>query len=216
MKRKIFFVFGVLNLISAISANFLGEPIPDQQQLITVMTLVGILLITLAVRIPKHEKISGITKHKKVKKHEEKEQYFDPDKMITKTVGVDMDRRLIGVKHFRKFSEIWPLEEIQTYEIVENGQSISSGGIGSAVIGGMAFGGVGAITGAITGKKTQNKKVTTFRVKLNTNNIDKPVRYINLISGPTKSNSLTYKNAVSDADTIIASLNILMGKNERT
>lgn len=48
--------------------------------------------------------------------------------------------------------------EIETIE-VESDESRTKGGLGLAVAGGLAFGGAGAVTGAIIGRKTQKESV---------------------------------------------------------
>lgn len=51
---------------------------------------------------------------------------------------------------------IYSFNDIIDYEINEDGETVSKGGLGNAVAGGLLFGGVGAIVGGVTGKKKQN------------------------------------------------------------
>lgn len=48
-------------------------------------------------------------------------------------------------------------DEIIDYELSENGNTVTKGGIGSAMVGGALFGGVGAIVGGVYGKKSQTE-----------------------------------------------------------
>lgn len=151
-----------------------------------------------------------ITKRKDREKSPKGNNNFNPDVMITNNVGVDRENGLIGVRQFKAFKEVWKLSDIKSYELVEDGQTITSGGLGRAVVGGLAFGGVGALVGAVTGGKKDKSKVTKFQIKFNTTDISNPVRYIDLIKVPTKRNTLIYEQAVNDADKILSSLNILL------
>lgn len=48
-------------------------------------------------------------------------------------------------------------DEIIDYELSEDGNTVTKGGIGSAMVGGALFGGVGAVVGGIHGKKSQTQ-----------------------------------------------------------
>ena len=52
--------------------------------------------------------------------------------------------------------------EIVSFELLEDGNSITKGGIGRAVAGGVLFGGVGAIVGGSTGKKKTKGVCTKY------------------------------------------------------
>lgn len=111
--------------------------------------------------------------------------------------------------------DIRPLSDILSYDLIENGSTVSSGGLGRAAVGAMAFGGAGAIVGAVTGKKKQTKLVNELRIKLGINDIDNPVLYINLIDKPIKSSSSEYSQAMAQANKIISTLDVLTaGTNE--
>lgn len=72
------------------------------------------------------------------------------------------------------------------FELLENGETVTKGGIGRALAGGILFGEAGAIVGGITGKKTTRKVVDTFKIKITINNIDNPIEYIELINKKQK------------------------------
>ena len=108
-----------------------------------------------------------------------------------------MDSGKFRIKGFLTSADIYPVELISGYEIVEDGTSITSGGLGRAAIGGLAFGGAGAIVGAITGKKSSKGIVNTLKIKINLTDLDTPVLYVNLITKKTKKSSVLYKNAIT-------------------
>ena len=76
---------------------------------------------------------------------------------------------------------IFAYNEVIDFELLENGISYSKGGLGSAVVGGALFGGVGAIVGSNVGKKTQKEEITEFRIKTVTKNPVVSEVYIDLI-----------------------------------
>lgn len=62
--------------------------------------------------------------------------------------------------HVLRYSDIVSI----SYE--ENGSDVFNKGIGGAVVGGLLFGGVGAIVGGNTAKATQNKEVRIMNIKI--------------------------------------------------
>lgn len=53
-------------------------------------------------------------------------------------------------------STIYDYSDITSFELIEDGESITKGGLGRALAGGLVFGGAGAVVGGITGGKKQN------------------------------------------------------------
>lgn len=90
------------------------------------------------------------------------------------------------------------LADINGYEIVENGVTVTSGGLGRAKV------------GASTSKKNSDSIIDNLKIKINMNDLNLPVTYISLITTKTKISSLTYKMEIKRADNIISSLDILV------
>lgn len=165
------------------------------------------------------EKFSEASEKRNLEKKEKKERLqliknFNADKKISDTLHIDTKQRLFKVQGFLNSPNIHSVDDIMTYELIEDGDSISSGGLGRAAIGGLAFGGAGAVVGAITGGKKNKKLIKILQIKITMNNIDNPVLYIDLISTPIKKGSILYKNAIKTADNIISTLNIIVQSNE--
>lgn len=59
-------------------------------------------------------------------------------------------------------------DDVYHYKVsrLENGSDVFNKGIGGAVVGGLLFGGVGAIVGGNTAKATQNKEVRIMNIKI--------------------------------------------------
>lgn len=137
-------------------------------------------------------------------------QDFATTRNLEGLIELDEKRQLFRLSGFSNLIKIFPIKSILSYEIVENGNTTTSGGLGRAALGAWAFGGTGAIVGAVTGKKKTISIVESFRIRLNLDNIDNPVIYIDLIKKPVKSNSNEYKQLLVKADKIISSLDILL------
>lgn len=101
---------------------------------------------------------------------------------------------------------IYDYSDILEYDLEEDGTNISGGGLGRAAVGGLVFGGVGAIVGGVTGGKKQKTIVKNLQVKIVTRNASKPIVRIPLLITKTKSGSLDYRFAYDEATKIMATL----------
>lgn len=107
-----------------------------------------------------------------------------------------------------KGMNIYNCEDIIDFELIEDGDSISKGGVGRALIGGALFGGVGAIVGGSTGHK-QKKTCTKLQIKITMNSIDKPTVYIDLVNTELKRNTMLFRMAETQAQEIMSLLNVI-------
>lgn len=110
-------------------------------------------------------------------------------------------------------TKIYNYTDIIDFELIEDGNSISKGGVGRAIVGGVLFGGVGAIVGGTTGHKNK-KTCTRLQVKIALNNMNKPVEYINLINKETKKSGSRYKSAFDIAQQIMSLLQVICENNK--
>lgn len=104
---------------------------------------------------------------------------------------------------------IYNYEDILSFELLEDGEMITSGGLGSTAVGGIVFGRTGAIVGAITGKKKSKPVCTSLSLKITINDQQNPVEYIEFISSPTKGNGFEYKFALENAQKCSSMLEII-------
>lgn len=107
-----------------------------------------------------------------------------------------------------KDMDIYNYDDIVDYELIEDGNSISKGGIGRALVGGTLFGGVGAVVGGVTGHK-QKQNCTKLQIKITMNNIYCPALYIKLIDSETKKDGVMYQTMFKFAQEILSLLNII-------
>ncbi len=148
------------------------------------------------------------------------EQKAIPDMKVTRTVGnvfmIDEKQRLWCIQDMFGLhkSKIYHFEDILAYELLEDGNMQTKGGLGSAVAGGIAFGSVGALVGATVGKKTTTMDCNTMRIKIALNNLNSPVEYVNLLQMKVSKKSAAYKKAYQQAQEILSVLDVLTAKKQ--
>lgn len=145
---------------------------------------------------------------------------FNPTKQIGHYIEFDEQKKqwLIPDGFFGKKvnAKVYDFKDIIEYELLEDGDSVTKGGLGRAVVGGALLGGVGAIVGSVTGKKKTKSVINSLKIKITINDTSNPVIYINLITTKVKSNSSLYKMAYSQAQTILSMLSIITKSDENT
>ncbi|MBN1325169.1 MAG: hypothetical protein JW974_03035 [Alphaproteobacteria bacterium] len=99
---------------------------------------------------------------------------------------LDSENKLWAVSEVNK---IYRFQDIVKVEVVQDGKTISSGGLGRAFALGVLAGGVGAVVGATTGRKISENKLTDLRIKITINDFKNPIVYINCLT-PNKNISM--------------------------
>lgn len=110
----------------------------------------------------------------------------------------------------KKDPTVYKYSDILEYELIEDGESLTRGGLGRAVAGGFLFGGVGAVVGGVTGGKKTKSIINKMQIKITIKDINNPVVYINLIVVSTKSSSMIYKSAQNSAQNILSTLSVIL------
>ena len=138
---------------------------------------------------------------------------FSPTKVIGSYLAVDEKSRqwMVGKGVFSPFAKSvpHPYDDLVDFELLEDGSSITKGGLGSAVVGGLLFGSTGAVVGSLTGKKKTKQTCTNLEIKITLNNAARPAEYIKLITSSTKRESHTYKTAYKTAQDILSLLQLI-------
>lgn len=152
-----------------------------------------------------------------IEKQNEEISVWNPTKVVDRYLQVDDVNKkwatVIGV--FKpKVSKIYKYEDILEFELLEDGDTITKGGLGRAVAGGVLFGGVGAVVGGATGKRTSKKVVKSMSIKITLKSMNEPVVYINFITAKTKTSSLLYKTAANYAQETLSILAQIVAQNE--
>lgn len=75
--------------------------------------------------------------------------------------------------------------DIVSISYEENGNNVYNKSLGGAVVGGLLFGGVGAIVGGNTAKATQNKEVSSMSIKILLKSTSNPTIILKIYDGAT-------------------------------
>lgn len=142
-------------------------------------------------------------------------QVFSETDCVGLYIKIDSDNKTWIVPKSKKYIEnnvdVFDFSDIIDYELIEDGRTLTKGGIGGAVVGGALLGGVGAIVGGNASKK--NKSVVNkmyVRISLK----HKWIKHItiNLIATETKKNGVIYNMAKSSAEKILSLLDYIVSQ----
>ena len=157
----------------------------------------------------------------KIQENTQKLETFAPTKKIGNYLWVDETHKqwtiptgIISTKINN--STIYDYSDIVKFELIEDGESITKGGLGSAIAGNILFGGTGAIVGSITGGKKTKSLCSKMQIAISLNNIQNPITYINLISTETKKDGPVYKSSCNFAQEILSVLQLICNSNNAT
>lgn len=139
---------------------------------------------------------------------------------VTRSVGnylwINENKKTVGVPKQNLFGKVtgitaFRFEDIVDFELIQDGSSIiNKGGLGRAAIGGLLFGGSGAVVGSVTGARKQTQTCTELRIKITVNRMDDPIVYINFIKGVSyKKDSMLYRQLADNAENVMSILKIV-------
>lgn len=151
--------------------------------------------------------VSKISEHIQAREHNAVAyKSFAPTDQVGDYLMIDRKTQTWCSPHLdKKNPDIFQFCDILDFELVEDGVSITKGGLGSAVVGGALFGGVGAIVGGGLGKK-QKDVVSKMSVVINLKNEFVSRLDIPLITSDTKKGGMLYKGSKEIAGQIMALL----------
>lgn len=138
---------------------------------------------------------------------------FTPDKSFYKRFYIDTVH-----KRWQALGPVHSYSDLVSYEYQEDGGTIVSGGVGSAVVGGALFGSVGAIVGAAAGKKKQSDFVNSMKIRLTVNSMSNPTEYIDMnpIRIRMKRSSGQYRKNLEETQEILSCLELIIKENQIT
>lgn len=146
----------------------------------------------------------------------EKIENFTPTQIINEMIKIDDNSKtliLANKTYFRYKPSCYTLfnfDQIIDFELLEDGESIASGGLGRAAVGALTFGAAGAVLGGITGKKKTKGTCTSMEIKITVKGYSRPTFYIKLINSETKKDSLVYKATEKTAQDILSALQLIV------
>lgn len=140
---------------------------------------------------------------------QQRSRIFQQTKIIEKELSIDEDNRLWKLKTYG--SLCFSFDEIINYSCQKNGIDVFSVGVGSALVGGLLFGGIGAILGGLSGSK-KKEEINEFKIIIRVNNNSYPELSINLLPiGKVKSDSILFKSYCDKAENIMQGLSSMGG-----
>lgn len=162
----------------------------------------------------------------KVKQYDDKEKEnmnklsdFNVTKKVERFISIDENKKQwytsSGATNINQI-KIYNFSDVQSFELLEDGETISKGGLGRAVVGGALFGGVGAVVGGVTGAKKTNSICSKLQIKITVKDISCPVVYINLINSPIRKDTTVYKTVYNNAQEIMSILQLMADENKDT
>lgn len=114
-----------------------------------------------------------------------------------------------------KVKEVYNYSDIVNFELLEDGNSVASGGLGRALVGGILFGGAGAIVGGVTGRKKTKGVCSSLRLKVTIDNMANPVVYINFIETKMKKDGFSYKTIAESAQECLSSFQLICDRQKK-
>lgn len=128
--------------------------------------------------------------------------------LAVSTMGLSLIPSL--VKKDKNDTDWYSFEDLVSYELIVNNQTVVSGGVGQALVAGSMFGAIGAVAGGIVSKRKSTTKILNMTVRVTSNDFTKPVIFIDLIKKPVKNTSKEYKEAVENAQRIMGALDVIV------
>lgn len=128
--------------------------------------------------------------------------------LAVSTMGLSLIPSL--VKKDKNDTDWYSFEDLVSYELIVNNQTVVSGGVGQALVAGAMFGAIGAVAGGIVSKRKSTTKILNMTVRVTSNDFTKPVVFIDLIRKPVKNTSKEYKEAVENAQRIMGALDVIV------
>lgn len=132
-------------------------------------------------------------------------------------VGLDIDTKaqlLSAYSYYENVSTILQFDEVLDFEVIENGNSVVSSRSGSTVVGGLLFGGLGAIAGA-SGSRTINNTCTMLKLNIYTSNAQYSVVTIDFLECSIPKNSSLYNYLTEIINKMISFLKIAREHNRQ-
>jgi len=176
----------------------------------------GTLLIRLIMLFPKAMEMQKKINEENAKTLNEAQRLLHATKKVGKYIEIDdVNKKWRIPDGLKGLNKIYDYSDIIDFELLEDGKSITKGGIGSAIVGGALFGGVGAIVGGVTGSKTTKDICNKLEIKITVKNIQVPTAYINFINFPVKTSNPIYQTAYNSAQECLSLLQLMCNYQEQ-
>lgn len=115
-------------------------------------------------------------------------------------VAIDQDAKLLCLVSRHEAPRVLGFRDILACELYEDGETITrtvrTSQVAGALIGGLAFGGLGAVVGGLSGKTRASRRVKHIDLRLLVNDTEQPTHDVRLLDIPAKSGSSRYETAM--------------------
>ena len=141
----------------------------------------------------------------------EKNQLLISNFKATKNVGAisfDDNTQTFIITKSKNSKDLYRYSQIVAFELLEDGESVTKGGLGRAVVGGLLFGGVGAVVGGVTGAKKTKSICKSMQIKITLRNSPRQTEYLSFLAVETKTNSFIYQTAYKSAQDALSALQL--------
>lgn len=130
-------------------------------------------------------------------------------------IDIETQKKLLGAySYYESESVVLKFEQILDFEIFENGNSVVSSKTGSAIVGGLLFGGLGAIAGA-SGSRIISDNCKTLKLNIYTTDVTNSVVTLDLLDKGIEKNSTEYENLKDTINKMIGFLKIARESNRQ-
>ena len=137
---------------------------------------------------------------------------FNPTKKISTYMEFDDENKkwlVPGMFGGKTHSKVYDYSDIVDFELLEDGTSISKGGLGRAIVGGALLGGVGAVVGGVTGGKKSKNICNNLQIKITVNDMNNPAVFVKFLYTETKKDSWSYKTIYKAAQECLSILQLI-------
>jgi hypothetical protein len=118
-------------------------------------------------------------------------------------LAIDERRRKVCLIKYNVGNMVISYKDLLASEIYEDGLSVTktsrTSQVGSALVGGLLFGGVGAVIGGLSGKTSTSDKIKRIDLRLTVNSTQSPIHDVNFLNTEGERGGLIYNEAIQKA-----------------
>lgn len=136
---------------------------------------------------------------------------FQTNTLISDLIQLDDETQTVQIitkPGFNSAKEYLRYDQIVSFELIEDGETVTKGGLGGALVGGAMFGMGGAIVGSVIAPKKTKPICDSLEIRIAVKDYYTKAIFVKYIETPTKSTSTTYKEMYDKARKAIAELQV--------
>jgi hypothetical protein len=126
--------------------------------------------------------------------------------IITTPVAINEEGNIGIINTSTKEIKVFNIKDVNGFEVIIDGKNVAN--IGGAIVGGLLFGGIGAIVGSSANKQ----KINSIDLLFKTNDFNNPTINVPLLSSGTKKGSMVDKAIQKEITELTSTLEIVEKK----